>query len=218
MSEKKYIQSIERAAMILDYIANNGSAKLNDISNAISLKKTTAFGILQTLEHTGYISKSVDTMEYNLGLNCLKLGLSFKKYSIIEKDIHQLLQELVSNINETAYFEIKIGERYYYLDMVVSTHTLKVIPDNDNYIILPENSAISKVFNNITDCFTYETDFEEVEEGLNCIAIPFRSGDKLIGCTVVTGPSYRFNEEKIKNTYKIYLDIMNKLNLTRHIW
>lgn len=218
MSEKKYIQSIERATMILDYIANHGCAKLNDISQGVSLKTTTTFGILQTLEHTGYIVRANGGLEYTLGLNCLKLGLSFQKKSVIHQSIHSLLETLVAEINETAYFEIKIDNRYYYLDVVVSTQSLKVVPDSEDYIDLPENSAIAKVYNGISDTFTYATDLEEVEEGLNCFAVPFRTGDELIGCIVMTGPSYRFNKEKIELTYHTYLEIMNRLDLTAHIW
>ena len=48
MSEKKYIQSIERSSLILEYIADKGTAKLNEISEATGLKTSTAFGIIQT--------------------------------------------------------------------------------------------------------------------------------------------------------------------------
>lgn len=218
MADKKYIQSIERSTLILDYIAKNGSAKLNDISNAISLKSSTTFGILQTLEHLGYIIRTNGGLEYSLGLFSLKLGLSFQKDVSLHGTIHELLKALVSEINETAYFEIKIGDKYYYLDVVVSNQSLKVVPDSENFIDLPEQSAIAKVFSNINEGFTYATDLEEVEEGLNCLAIPYRTGDNLIGCVVVTGPSNRFNEEKIKNAYEIYLDKIKQMGLTSHIW
>lgn len=218
MANNKYIQSIERSSMILDYIAKKGSAKLNEISEALELKTSTTFGILQTLEHTGYIARTDGGLKYSLGLNCLRLGLSFKNNIGINNDIHQLLVELVKEVNETTYFELKIGDRYYYLDVVVSTQSLKVVPDDDDYIDLPENSAVAKVFKNITDNFTYATDLEEVEEGLNCFAVPFRSGGTLIGCVVITGPSYRFNEERIEYAYQVYLEIMNRLGLNCHIW
>lgn len=218
MANNKYIQSIERSSMILDYIAKKGSVKLNEISEALQLKTTTTFGILQTLEHTGYIARTDGGLKYSLGLNCLRLGLSFKNNIGINNDIHELLVALVKEVNETAYFELKIGDRYYYLDVVVSTQSLKVVPDDDDYINLPENSAVAKVFKNITDGFTYATDLEEVEEGLNCFAVPFRSGGSLIGCVVITGPSYRFNKERIEYAYQVYLEIMNRLGLNCHIW
>lgn len=218
MSDKKYIQSIERSTLILDYIAKHGSAKLNDISKAISLKNSTTFGILQTLEHLGYIIRTNGGLEYSIGLYCLKLGLLFQQQSNLHGTIHELLKALVSEINETAYFEIKIGNKYYYLDVVVSNQSLKVVPDNENFIDLPEQSAIAKVFSNIHEDFTYATDLEEVEAGLNCLAIPYRTGNNLIGCVVVTGPSSRFNEEKIKNAYEVYLDIIKQMGLTSNIW
>ena len=218
MANNKYIQSIERSSMILDYISKKGSAKLNEISNAMGLKTSTTFGILQTLEHTGYIARTNGGLEYCLGLKCLSLGLSVKNKAIINNEIHELLVALVNKVNETAYFELKIGDRYYYLDVVVSTQSLKVVPDDDDYIDLPENSAVAKVFNNITDDFTYATDLEEVEEGLNCFAVPYRTGDSIIGCVVLTGPSYRFNEKRIEYAYQVYLEIKNLMGLTFNIW
>lgn len=218
MANNKYIQSIERSSMILDYIAQKGCAKLNEISSAIELKTSTTFGILQTLEHTGYIARTNGGLEYCLGLKCLSLGLSIKNKVGLNNEIHELLVALVNEVNETAYFELKIGDRYYYLDCVVSTQSLKVIPDNDDYIDLPENSAVAKVFNNITDDFTYATDLEEVEKGLNCFAVPYRTGSILIGCVVITGPSYRFNEKRIEYAYQVYLEIMKRIGLKCHIW
>lgn len=218
MANNKYIQSIERSSMILDYIAKKGCAKLNEISNAMELKTSTTFGILQTLEHTGYISRTNGGLEYCLGLKCLSLGLSVKNKVGINNEIHDLLVALVNEVNETAYFELKIGDRYYYLDVVVSTQSLKVVPEDDDYIDLPENSAVAKVFNNITDDFTYATDLEEVEEGLNCFAVPYRTGGILIGCVVMTGPSYRFNEKRIEYAYQVYLEIMKRMELNCHIW
>jgi len=218
MANNKYIQSIERSSMILDYIAKKGCAKLNEISNAMELKTSTTFGILQTLEHTGYISRTNGGLEYCLGLKCLSLGLSIKNKVGINNEIHELLVALVNEVNETAYFELKIGDRYYYLDVVVSTQSLKVVPEDDDYIDLPENSAVAKVFNNITDDFTYATDLEEVEEGLNCFAVPYRTGGILIGCVVMTGPSYRFNEKRIEYAYQVYLEIMKRMGLNCHIW
>jgi len=115
--------------------------------------------------------------------------------------------------DETAYFEIGIGKRYYYYDVVLSTRPLKVVPDNDLFINLPEQSAVTKVFSRFAEGIRYATDIEEVEKGLNCFAVPFRSGDTLIGCVALSGPSNRFTREKMETAYQAYLDIMKKLDL-----
>lgn len=217
MEKKKYIQSVERALKILSYIADNGEVRLNGISEYANLKTSTTFGLLQTLEHTGYITRTNKGLDYCLGLNSLKLGLCYNAESVLTEKIHLLLCELVKEVDETAYFEIKIGKRYYYYDVVLSTQPLKVVPDNELFIDLPDNSAVSKVFSRYSEGIRYQTDLEEVDKGLNCFAVPFKSGDTLVGCIALTGPSNRFTKEKMESTYQIYLDIMRKLDFENHV-
>ena len=101
--------------------------------------------------------------------------------------------------------------------LLVSTKPLKVVPDDNRYVDLPDNSAVTKVFNNKSPDFTYATDMEEVEEGLNCFAVPFKSGGPQVACVAMSGPSYRFTEEKIEEAYKAYKDIMKRLGLECHL-
>jgi IclR family transcriptional regulator, acetate operon repressor len=217
MVEKKYIQSIERAYMITDYIARKKSAKLNEICDFTKLKTSTAFGILQTLEHTGQITKSVDGLTYSLGFNTLRFGLSYLNDSNINYKINTLLNEIVKEIDETAYFEIQVDKnKFYYLDCVVSSQPLKVVPDEKKYINLPDNSAVAKLFN-ANEELEYATDLEEVNEGLNCFAMPYKTGGKLVGCVALTGPSYRFTKEKMENAHQSYIKIMKRLGLENHI-
>ena len=52
--DRKYIQSVERARQMLSFVADQGCARLGAISEFSGLKTSTAFGLLQTLEHCGY--------------------------------------------------------------------------------------------------------------------------------------------------------------------
>lgn len=217
MEQKKYIQSVDRALSILSYIADRGSVRLNEISEHVGLKTSTTFGLLQTLEHNGYISRKQQGMAYCLGFNSLRLGLSFNNYSGVKGTIHKLLVEIVEEIDETTYFEIKIGDRYYYYDVVLSTQPLKVVPDEHRFIDLPDNSAVTKIYRTYETGVRYATDLEEVEEGLNCFAVPFKWGNMIIGCVALTGPSYRFTKEKMEQTYAIYCNVMKRLNLEKHL-
>ena len=211
MKEKKHIQSVERAMSLLTYIADHGSARLGAISEYAGLKTSTTFGLLQTLEYLGLIARSRNGMEYCLGLNSLKLGLSFNQNSGMPVMIHTLLKELVKEVDETAYFEIKIGNRYYYYDVVVSDLPLKVVPGNDQFIDLPENSAVARAYSGLPEGMKYAADLEEVEQGLNCFAVPFYSGSVLSGVVAMTGPSYRFTREKMDQAYEAYCRIRGSL-------
>ena len=217
MSQKKYIQSIQRATMILHFIADKGTAKLNEISEATGLKTSTAFGIIQTLEHVGQITRTNNGLDYTLGLNSLKLGLSYMNGSGISDKINELLKKLVEKIDETAYFILKIGNRYYYLDYVLSSQPLKVVPEDGKFIDFPDQAAVAKVFNGTDIDLNYSTDFEEVYQGTNCFAVPYKTGGTIVGSIALSGPSFRFTEEKMKEAYTAYLEIMKELNLENHL-
>lgn len=211
--DKKYIQSVERALGMLSYVADRGSARLGEISEFAGLKTSTTFGLLQTLEHCGYLSRGRGDMEYSLGLASLKLGLCYNRSSGMAEKIHALLTELVKEIDETAYFEIRVGERYYYYDVVLSTQPLKVVPDDDCFIDLPENSAVAKAYDNTDPAFRYATDLEGVEEGLNCFAAPFCANGTLLGCVALSGPSYRFTSAKMEHVWNVYQSALKRLGM-----
>lgn len=208
MESRKYIQSVERAFSMLTYIADHGTARLNEISRDAGLKNTTAFGLLQTLEHTGYIVRTNKGLDYCLGLNSLKLGLSYNLSSDMRRKLHRILSALTREVKETSYFELKIGNRYYYYDVVLSPQPLKVVPGEDRFIELPDNSAVAKVYAGYADGFRYATDLEEVTKGLNCFAAPYTTGGALVGCIALSGPSSRFTRDKMEDTYRIYQRIL----------
>ncbi len=211
MGNKKYIQSLERASVIVQYIAARGKAKLKDISTFTGLKTSTVFGLLQTLEHIGHVARVDNGMEYTLGLNSLKLGLSYINGSGINDRIHKLLELFVEAIDETAYFALQIGNRYYYLDYILSSQPLKVVPEEGNFIDLPDQTAVAIVFNNTDANFTFAMDLENVYKGMNCFAAPFYTGNIITGCVAASGPSNRFTKEKMEEAYKIYRQILSDM-------
>lgn len=217
MSEKKYIQSVQRASMILHFLADQGTAKLNEICEATGLKTSTAFGLLQTLEQVGQVSRTNNGLDYALGLNSLKLGLSYLNGSGINDTIHELLIKMVERVDETTYFDLKVGNRYYYLDYVISSQPLKVVPEEGRFIEFPDHSAIAKVFSNTDPSFRYAIDIEGVYEGMNCFAVAYKTGGEVVGCIVITGPSYRFTEDKMEDVYETYQEIMKELGLEDHL-
>lgn len=169
------------------------------------------------MEHKGFLTRGHNELEYCLGLNSLKLGLCFNQNSGLAATIHTLLTELVHAIDETTYFEIKIGERYYYFDVVLSNQPLKVVPDEDHFIDLPDNSAVAQVYQGLPGGLPYAKDLESVTRGLNCFAVPFRSDRDIIGCVALSGPSNRFTAAKMEQAYATYCEIMKKLKLENNL-
>lgn len=63
---KGNIQSVERAFYILEAIASSNGMGVTEISNSLNLNKSTAFGLIKTLESLGYIFKNWETDKYKL--------------------------------------------------------------------------------------------------------------------------------------------------------
>lgn len=211
MESKKLIQSVQRASQILKYICEQESAKLNDICKATGLNKSTAFGLIQTLEYEGHLSKTPDGKQYTLGINSLKLGLSYLNSSNLESDIREILKQLVEVIDETGYFIVKIGERYHYIDYILSTQPLKVMPEEGKVLTFPDYSAVGQVYKSYQDeDFEYGIDIQKVYEQTNCFAVPYYKNNDIVGCFAITGPSFRYTPDKIKNSYETYNKIINR--------
>lgn len=212
MSNKKYIQSVRRAMIIMEYVAEKGSAKLIDIYQDLQLNKSTVFGILQTLEFEGYLIKDTNGLTYKLGLSSLSLGLSYMMNDDLNSKIHSLLEKVVEQVDETAYFVLKTQDKYYYLDYVLSSQPLKVVPEDGKFIELSDQTAVGQVFNHYQkQGFQYAKDLEDVYKGINCFAAPYMIGNKIAGCIVITGPSNRYTESKIEETYQVYKDVLKVL-------
>ena len=69
------IQSIERSSAVLRLLAAGPDRlRVGEIAEALGLPKSTAHGILRTLEHVGFVEQDPRTSRYRLGRGLLELG------------------------------------------------------------------------------------------------------------------------------------------------
>lgn len=69
------IQSVERAAAILQLVADNpADLGLSEIADALDLAKATAHGLLRTLTSVGFLEQIEGTGKYQLGTGLTELG------------------------------------------------------------------------------------------------------------------------------------------------
>src|SRR5690242_8083861 len=69
------IQSIERSSAVLRLLAAGPDRlRVKEIADALGLPKSTAHGILRTLEHVGFVEQNPRTSRYRLGRGLLDLG------------------------------------------------------------------------------------------------------------------------------------------------
>lgn len=204
--EKKFIQSLGRAMDILEYLSFYSEARLQDISNSLSLNKSTIHSLISTLEQLGYVERGEKNPTYSLGVKVFQLGKVYEKNFKIKDTIQPLLKEMSNFSNETTYFTLQVGQNYIYIDKCESKNNLKLSPEIGFEESIESNSAIGKIYKSFLENKILDSalDLEEVEEGMNCIAFPVLKNNKLIGVIGIGGPASRLTKEKMelcKNKY-----------------
>lgn len=127
MKEKKKIQSIERMNEILTYLSEKPRGeRLSTISRELMLNKSTAFGIISTLEQMGYLGQDQDTGRYYLDLKLFELGQA----AYARLDLASVAKPFVTNLSkkcgETVHIAVLSDTEVVYLDKVEGSKAMRV--------------------------------------------------------------------------------------------
>lgn len=97
MSEIKLIQAIVKASQIIDcFSEDNRNLSLRDICNMTGFSKSTAYGLIRTLEQMNYLIQNQETKSYRLGLKFVTKGY----YAANSLDILDIAIPSLKNLNE----------------------------------------------------------------------------------------------------------------------
>lgn len=118
-SDAKLIQSVDRALQILDVFSiKEKELGVTEIAHRLDLHKSTAFGLLTTLEHWGCIEQNRQTGKYRLGLKLLELGDRVKEGLDLRVLGLPFLQELVECYRETVHLVVHDRGEVVYIEKV----------------------------------------------------------------------------------------------------
>ena len=109
------IKSVAKALSIIDFISKNDQATLQSISNGVGIPKSTAVGILKTLEQFDYINKLVGK-EYELGIYLFELGNNVRKKINLDVIAKPYLEKLAEELGETVNLAILDNDEVLLLD------------------------------------------------------------------------------------------------------
>ena len=127
MGKTKNIQSIERAAAILELFENSNIEKsVKEISASLSLSKSTVFGLINTLANLGYLQQNPETLKYSLGAKLLALGSSVSSNNIYKKAANAHLQKLSFMFQETCFLAVEEHGFVVYIDKTESSSSISI--------------------------------------------------------------------------------------------
>lgn len=144
MAEKKLIQSISRAARIIDYVAENSNVRLVDISNNLQLHKSTLYGIITTLQEENLLTKDYNNT-YSLGTRLYELGKIYEEKFSVKKFARPYLEKILSKFKETVHLAIEANFQVAYIDIIQSTYTIGITSNSENKRAL-NCTAVGKIF------------------------------------------------------------------------
>jgi len=122
------IQSVDHALDVLEaFHGEEDELGITELSRRLKLHKNNIFRILATLENRGYIEQNRSTDNYRLGLGTLDLGQTYIRHTGLLRVARPVMEDLNRRVNENVYIGI-LKDRYaFYLDVVESNHTVRVL-------------------------------------------------------------------------------------------
>jgi len=127
MGKTKNVQSLERAASILELFEENNKPKsVKEIVSILSLSKSTVFGLINTLANLGYLSQDPETLKYSLGLKILSLGNSASGSNLLAKTANPHLTKLSFRFQETCLLAIEEAGFVVYIDKTESPGSIAI--------------------------------------------------------------------------------------------
>ncbi|QHO76318.1 transcriptional regulator [Bradyrhizobium sp. CCBAU 051011] len=223
MPEVRLIQSIERAAAILEIIAQEGgAARLQLIAEQAKLGKTTAHNLLKTLDELGYVHRRVGDARYHLGGRILNLARIAGDDGALRSRLRPALEAIARRTGEMAYLAVPSGDEVYYLNAIESSHALKAgacpigvrerlegsavglvflafMPGLGKRVLASRTDALGPILSEIKAVATrgFALDLENYRRGLHCVAIPWREGGEVRASVGLSGPAERLSPQAL---------------------
>lgn len=119
------IRAVERTCDLLDTLAAaDGPVSLTALAKACGLPKTSAFRYLATLVARNYVERVGDTNDFRLGVGVYSLQADHLER--LGQIARPHLERLRDELGETANMGILVGREVAYVDIVESTHSVRL--------------------------------------------------------------------------------------------
>lgn len=126
MTKKALVRSVEKSLRIIELFKQYEKLNLTEIAGILNLPKSTAFGLIATLEKYGYLEQEIDTGKYQLGITLLEMGSIFSSRFDIMREAMPIMERLSKEYGGNAHITKLIGNEVVYMESVEPTNTVIV--------------------------------------------------------------------------------------------
>jgi len=118
---------IKRVLQIIELIVQDHKQfGVTQISQALSINKSTVFGILKALQTEGFVVKDPVTKKYTVGPGLFELSANIFKRTDLATLAHPFLEQLAEQVGETVILGARQDNHVKFLDVIEARKDLKI--------------------------------------------------------------------------------------------
>lgn len=165
-TQKNPVQSVLRAVDILNCFEKHTELRITEISKMVDLHKSTASGLIYTLEMCGFLEQNKQNSKYRLGIGIYRLGLNYQNdlRTIAQPYLHQLVEKF----KETANLVLLQDDNVLYIEKIESPHSMRICTKSGQSIPAHQTAVgkaiLAKLPNDALQSLLERASFEKVTE------------------------------------------------------
>jgi len=121
------VPSVQRAMLILQQLASTSEGRtLGELSRLLGMPKSTAFGILSTLQSGDFVRRDAASERYRLSYKMLEIGGAYAQSLDLVQEFLSVARGIVAAINESVHLAILDGREVLHLSELNSSQPLRL--------------------------------------------------------------------------------------------
>ena len=118
------VQSVDRAAAILEILARDGEAGVTEVARELGVHKSTASRLLAALDRRELVTQDTARGKFRLGVGIVRLaGAASRRLDVVQEG-RPVCRALAQEVGETVNLAIMSGRDALYLDQVAGPAAL----------------------------------------------------------------------------------------------
>lgn len=195
-------RTVDRALALLAEVCTHDQVNLADCARRTGLAASTALRLLRTLESSGFVARESDGT-FHPGAQLIQLGaLAYGRQSLVN-EAEPAMRRIVAECGESTYLSMPgAAGMALYIGMIEGTHSVRHASWVGRTVPL-EATALGAAMTGRTGPAGYVAMRSAVELDVAAVAAPIHragtdSARAIVGVISVVGPSYRLDDQRLK--------------------
>lgn len=123
--ESAPVQSLDRALIVLETLANNSGLTLTEVSEKLEQSPATIYRVLNTLAARGIVESDPQTQAWHIGPMAFRLGSAFLRRSSVVDRSRPVMRHLMELTGETANLGIEKDDFVMFVSQVETHESIR---------------------------------------------------------------------------------------------